>query len=62
MAKKGRRKPKAKPEYWTFWYPPTFAYGFCSKHKSLGAAERAAKKCEKEGGSEHDIYEVRRVR
>lgn len=54
------KKPKLEwiaGEYWT-----VFPYGgnltLCSRHRSLPAAERAARKCEKAGGFRHRILHV----
>ncbi len=52
----------SKVEYWT-----VFAYGccentFCSKHRTLEAAKRAAKACEKRGGAKHRILRVEEVK
>ena len=50
-------KPESKVEFWT-----VFNYGgndtVCSKHKSLRAAKRAAKACEKRGGAKHRFLKV----
>ncbi len=43
-----------KPEYWTFFTGDQL----CSKHSSFQAAERAVRKCEREGGADHSIYQV----
>lgn len=44
-------------EYWTMFY-----YGgnltFCSKHRSLEAAECAARKCESQSGAKHHIASI----
>jgi hypothetical protein len=46
-----------KVEYWTM-----FKYGdsrrICSKHRTAQAAHKAATKCERSGGSEHQLLEV----
>lgn len=45
-------------EFWTFWNPDQI----CSRHKTLAAAERAARECEKRGGARHSIYAVAKIR
>jgi hypothetical protein len=44
-------------------YMTVLQYGsrpqICSKHRTFHAAVRAAKKCERQGGMHHDIWEVR---
>jgi hypothetical protein len=45
-------------EYWTMWMDSLV----CSKHKSLAAATREAKACEKRGGAAHDIIKVEYVK
>ena len=58
MAKR-KRRPVGKPEFWSMhWYG---TYQRCSQHKSAQAAIKAAQACERDGGSEHDIWECRRV-
>lgn len=43
-----------KKEYWTLW-----GYDqICTKHSSFQAADRAARKCEREGGADHKIFQV----
>jgi hypothetical protein len=43
-----------KTEYWAMhWYG---TYQVCSSHRTYSAALRAAEKCEKNGGSHHDIW------
>lgn len=53
--KKRCKSPKI--EYWSM-----FGYGgnptICGKHRSLAAAQRAAKTCEKRGGSKHWFLKV----
>ena len=50
----------ASKEYWSMhWYG---TYQRCSAHKSAEAAIKAAKKCERAGGSYHDIWECRRIK
>ena len=50
-----------KKEFWSM-----FKYGstdtICSKHKTLAAARKEAKACEKKGGTKHWILEVRWVK
>lgn len=47
-------------QYWTLFY-----YGgsevTCSKHRTFEAALRAAVTCERKGGADHRIVEVREV-
>jgi len=47
--------------YWTLFY-----YGgsesICSKHRSLPAAQKAVKACEKRGGAKHRIVKVVEIR
>jgi len=46
-------------EYWTmFWFS---GYQRCSAHRTLAAALRAARKCERDGGTRHDIVKVERI-
>lgn len=56
LAKPAKRK-WISGEYWTMFY-----YGgelaICSKHKSLLAAERAMRECEKRGGAKHRLLHV----
>lgn len=44
------------------FYETRFRYGdaiaLCSTHKSLAAAKRAARACEKRGGAKHEIVKV----
>ena len=48
-----------KSEYWSMhWYG---TYQRCSRHKSAQAAIKAAQACERVGGSEHAIWECRRI-
>ena len=53
-------KPKFKTEYWTL-----FHYGdsevICSKHRTVLAAERARRKCERNGGANHRVIEVKTI-
>jgi hypothetical protein len=34
----------------------------CSKHKTLSAAIKAAKNCERIGGTKHQIWEVKEIK
>ena len=47
-------------------YRTMFLYGcsrtICSEHRTFSAAQRAARKCEAEGGSRHWVEKVQRVK
>jgi len=47
--------------FWTMWNYGG-AYQVCSTHQTLTAAQKAADKCEANGGAKHDIIYARRQR
>ncbi len=58
MASKRKTKRKwVAGEYWTV-FPYGTPFTLCSRHRSLQAAEKAARKCEKAGGNHHRIMHV----
>ena len=49
---------KSKVAYWTVWSTGSI----CSRCRTLKAALRSVKRCEKNGGGRHAIYKVQVVR
>lgn len=49
-----------KDEFWTLFYYGS-AETICSKHRTLPAAERLAKACERRGGAKHRIVRVTEI-
>jgi hypothetical protein len=52
---------KGPVEYWTMHWWGYGTYQRCSRHKTYQAALSAAKKCERVGGSPHDIWACQRI-
>lgn len=48
-----------KTEYWTVWGG---ADHVCSKHRTSQQAEKAAQRCEADGGAPHRVYKVQQVK